>query len=74
LLQLLVVDIFLSTVYVLSKTINCNTDMSKSEANLHIRIPINELRILENYAEKTKRTKTDLVREWIRSLKSRDCT
>ncbi|EHC10992.1 hypothetical protein FJSC11DRAFT_1944 [Fischerella thermalis JSC-11] len=48
--------------------------MSKSEANLHVRIPINELRILEDYAEKTKRTKTDLVREWVRSLKNKDCT
>lgn len=48
--------------------------MSKSEANLHIRLPLNELKILEDYAEKTKRTKTDLVREWVRSLKNKDCT
>ncbi|PLZ37347.1 hypothetical protein CBP26_18825, partial [Fischerella thermalis WC538] len=41
---------------------------------VHVRIPINELRILEDYAEKTKRTKTDLVREWVRSLKNKDCT
>ncbi|BAZ69229.1 hypothetical protein NIES4106_40000 [Fischerella sp. NIES-4106] len=44
------------------------------EIRLSIRVPYHEMMILEKYAEKTKRTKTDLVREWIRSLEKLDCT
>ena len=40
------------------------------EKHLSIRVPENEMKILEKYAKKTKRTKTDLVREWIRSLEN----
>jgi predicted DNA-binding protein len=38
------------------------------EVRLNVRLPKDEMQILEKYAKKTKRTKTDLVREWIRSL------
>ncbi|MGI2905503.1 ribbon-helix-helix protein, CopG family [Tolypothrix sp. VBCCA 56010] len=38
------------------------------EKHLSVRIPETEMKILEKHAKKTKRTKTDLVREWIRSL------
>ncbi|WP_414587940.1 ribbon-helix-helix protein, CopG family [Scytonema sp. PCC 10023] len=38
------------------------------EVRLNVRLPKAEMMILEKYAEKTKRTKTDLVREWVRSL------
>jgi predicted DNA-binding protein len=44
------------------------------DIRLSIRVPEHEMKILEKYAEKTKRTKTDLVREWIRSLEEKDCT
>ncbi|MER3494267.1 MAG: CopG family transcriptional regulator [Mastigocladus sp. ERB_26_2] len=43
------------------------------EKHLSIRVPENEMKILEKYVKKTKRTKTDLVREWIRSLEKVDC-
>ncbi|AUT03502.1 CopG family transcriptional regulator [Nostoc sp. CENA543] len=43
------------------------------EKHLSIRVPENEMKILEKHAKKTKRTKTDLVREWIRSLEKVDC-
>ncbi|WP_110987384.1 ribbon-helix-helix protein, CopG family [Acaryochloris thomasi] len=39
---------------------------------LCIRIPEHELKILDRYAKKAKRTKTDIVREFIRSLKESD--
>ncbi|WP_414586352.1 ribbon-helix-helix protein, CopG family [Scytonema sp. PCC 10023] len=39
------------------------------EVRLNVRLPKNEMETLEKYAKETKRTKTDLVREWIRSLK-----
>ncbi len=35
---------------------------------LNVKIPEQELRILEAFAEKTERTKTDIIREFIRSL------
>jgi predicted DNA-binding protein len=38
------------------------------EKQVCIRIPEHELRILDRYARKTKRTKTDILREFIRSL------
>jgi predicted DNA-binding protein len=36
---------------------------------LSARIKESEMKILEKYAQKTGRTKTDIVREFIRSLK-----
>ncbi|MGK7875729.1 MAG: ribbon-helix-helix protein, CopG family [Xenococcaceae cyanobacterium] len=39
-----------------------------NEKQLCIRIPEQELKILDRYAKKTKRTKTDIIREFIRSL------
>jgi predicted DNA-binding protein len=35
---------------------------------LNVKIPEQELKILEAYAAKTERTKTDIIREFIRSL------
>lgn len=35
---------------------------------LNIRVPAHELKILNRYAKQTKRTKTDILREFIRSL------
>jgi predicted DNA-binding protein len=35
---------------------------------LNVKIPEQELKILEAFAEKTERTKTDIIREFIRSL------
>ena len=38
------------------------------EKQVCIRIPAHELEILDHYAKKTMRTKTDILREFIRSL------
>jgi predicted DNA-binding protein len=38
---------------------------------LNVKIPEQELRILEAFAEKTERTKTDIIREFIRSLQNK---
>ena len=38
---------------------------------LNVKIPEQELRILEAFAEKTERTKTDIIREFIRSLQDK---
>ena len=38
------------------------------EKQICIRIPGHELAILDHYAKKTMRTKTDILREFIRSL------
>ncbi|HAJ60694.1 MAG TPA: CopG family transcriptional regulator [Cyanobacteria bacterium UBA8543] len=35
---------------------------------LNLRIPDIELKILERHVKRTKRTKTDIIREFIRSL------
>jgi predicted DNA-binding protein len=35
---------------------------------LNVKIPEQELKILEAFADKTERTKTDIIREFIRSL------
>ncbi|NEP00150.1 MAG: ribbon-helix-helix protein, CopG family [Symploca sp. SIO2E9] len=43
-----------------------------NQKQLCIRIPDHELKILDRYARKTKRTKTDIVRELIRSLESKE--
>jgi hypothetical protein len=44
---------------------------SMSLKQLNIKIPEQELRILEAFANKTERTKTDIIREFIRSLQSK---
>lgn len=43
-----------------------------AQKQLNIRIPEHELKILTRYARKTKRTKTDIIREFIRSLKAKN--
>ncbi|WP_460200708.1 ribbon-helix-helix protein, CopG family [Scytonema sp. NUACC21] len=40
----------------------------EGERKLSIRIPEQELKILEAYCTQTSRTKTDVLREYIRSL------
>jgi len=42
-----------------------------SQKQLNIRVPDHELKILSRYAKQTQRTKTDIIREFIRSLKKR---
>jgi hypothetical protein len=42
-----------------------------STYNLNVRIPENEKEILEKYCEKTSRSKTEVIRELIRSLEPR---
>jgi predicted DNA-binding protein len=42
-----------------------------SEKQLSIRIPEHEMKILEQYAKKAKRTKTDVIREFIRTLEAK---
>jgi DNA-binding winged helix-turn-helix (wHTH) protein len=44
---------------------------SMSLKQLNVKIPEQELRILEAFAEKTERTKTDIIREFIRSLQAK---
>lgn len=38
------------------------------QKQINIRVPAHELKILDRYACQTKRTKTDILREFIRSL------
>ncbi|HAZ43720.1 MAG TPA: CopG family transcriptional regulator [Cyanobacteria bacterium UBA11369] len=38
---------------------------------LNVNLPDNEMKILENYCNSQNRTKTDVVREWVRSLKEK---
>ncbi|WP_414581250.1 ribbon-helix-helix protein, CopG family [Scytonema sp. PCC 10023] len=38
---------------------------------LNVRIPQNERKILEEYCNRTNRSKTDVIREFIRSLQER---
>jgi predicted DNA-binding protein len=38
---------------------------------LNVKIPEQELKILEAFAGKTERTKTDIIREFIRSLQTK---
>lgn len=40
-----------------------------SDKELKIRLPKNELELLEAYCTKHGKTKTEVLREWIRSLK-----
>jgi hypothetical protein len=42
--------------------------MTKSEKRLDIRLPEDELQILDDYCKATGRTKTDVLRELIRKL------
>ncbi len=44
---------------------------SMSLKQLNVKIPEQELKILEAFADKTERTKTDIIREFIRSLQSK---
>jgi predicted DNA-binding protein len=39
-----------------------------SQSQLCIRVPEHELQILDRYAKQAQRTKTDIIREFIRSL------
>ncbi|WP_299406332.1 ribbon-helix-helix protein, CopG family [Acaryochloris sp. IP29b_bin.148] len=39
-----------------------------AQTQLCIRIPEHELKVLDRYAKQTQRTKTDIIREFIRSL------
>ncbi|KAM3100072.1 ribbon-helix-helix protein, CopG family [Phormidesmis sp. 146-35] len=39
-----------------------------TEKQLHVRVSEEETKKLERYAKKSKRTKTDVVREFLRSL------
>lgn len=43
--------------------------MTTKTKNLNIRVPEKEWDLLIEYCEKKKRTKTDVLREFIRSLK-----
>lgn len=45
--------------------------MSNQLYTLTAKIPVSELAILENYCKKTKRTKTEVIRELIRNLELR---
>ena len=42
------------------------------EKQICIRIPSHELEILDRYAKKTMRTKSDIIREFIRSLQEKE--
>lgn len=42
-----------------------------NEKTLNVRLPESEFRLLARYAAEARRTKTDVVREFIRSLESR---
>ncbi len=41
-----------------------------NEIRLSVRVSEQEMENLERLAKKTKRTKTDLVREWLRALEN----
>ena len=38
------------------------------QKQINIRVPAHELEILDSYAKQTQRTKTEILREFIRSL------
>ena len=38
------------------------------QKQINIRVPAHELKILDSYAKQTQRTKTEILREFIRSL------
>ena len=50
---------------------NTPSTRTMSLKQLNVKIPEQELRILEAFAEKTERTKTDIIREFIRSLQDK---
>ena len=54
----------------LTQQVTLNT-RTMSLNQLNVKIPEQELRILEAFAEKTERTKTDIIREFIRSLQTK---
>lgn len=61
-----------------TKIVNNTTQYSTSSGKrnmslkqLNVKIPEQELRILEAFADKTERTKTDIIREFIRSLQAK---
>lgn len=47
------------------------TRRTMSLKQLNVKIPEQELKILEAFADQTERTKTDIIREFIRSLQAR---
>ena len=51
--------------------INTSGTRTMSLKQLNVKIPEQELRILEAFAEKTERTKTDIIREFIRALQAK---
>lgn len=53
-----------------TQQVSLNT-RTMSLKQLNVKIPEQELRILEAFAEKTERTKTDIIREFIRSLQTK---
>jgi predicted DNA-binding protein len=46
------------------------TVKARKTKQLNIKIPNQELSILENFTERTERTKTDVIREFIRALQA----
>jgi predicted DNA-binding protein len=45
--------------------------MEEETKRLNINLPLSEMEILDAYAKQTKRNKTDLIREYIRSLEKK---
>ncbi len=45
--------------------------MSEETKRLNINLPTSEMEILETYCKQVKRNKTDLIREYIRSLEKK---
>jgi predicted DNA-binding protein len=54
-----------------TQQVTSSTTRTMSLKQLNVKIPEQELRILEAFAEKTERTKTDIIREFIRSLQTK---
>jgi predicted DNA-binding protein len=48
------------------------TVKARNIKQLNIKIPNQELSILEDFTEKTERTKTDVIREFIRALSAKN--
>jgi predicted DNA-binding protein len=47
------------------------TVKARNIKQLNIKIPNQELSILEDFTERTERTKTDVIREFIRALSAK---
>jgi hypothetical protein len=45
--------------------------MTEETKRLNVNIPASEMEILESYCRQVKRNKTDLIREYIRSLEKK---